>query len=87
MSKLSRWVDENVTHKTARREAVEEIAAQRAYYKSQQDLAESELAKATAEEEEQKRRINEKTVRRLRRGHSAPGLMDAPSNEVKENLG
>jgi len=59
-------------------------------YKDQSNLAREELNKARATEEVQKRRIQEKQIRSLRRNYRPAGMLGVgaqPSGDVNQNLG
>jgi hypothetical protein len=87
MSWLSRFVDKNITHKTERRKAAEAIQSQIDFYQSQKRMADEEVARIRGEEEAEKRRLDEKKVRVLKRKFRNPGFLEEAVPEMREKLG
>jgi hypothetical protein len=88
MSKLSRWLDKNVTHKTATQESIEAAAEQIDFYKKQKDNMEKENARITEERKVENQRIHEKQLRSLRRRYSSSKFLDnSPSTDLNSTLG
>lgn len=59
-------------------------------YKQQTELTRQEIDRVRAEEDVQKRRIEEKQIRALRRNYSSQGLMQTPAgtpNDMNDKLG
>lgn len=82
MSKLSKFIDENVTHSSARRnaenQAMQAAAEQISFYQTQKDELHKENERITAAKEKERKSIAEKQIRALKRHYRAPGFMENP---------
>lgn len=88
MSKLSRWIDKNITHKTATRQAMQAASEQISFYQQQKAAMEAENARINQEREVERARVHEKQIRALRRRFSSSRFLDAPSSlDTKSTLG
>jgi len=86
MSLISKAIG-SVTGKNARREAAAQAARQQAEFdRTKQSLLDEE-AEITKQKDVEKKKIEAKQIRSLRRGFRAPGFLDAPTNEVSDKLG
>lgn len=87
MSKLSKWVDDNVTHKTAREKQIQMMNDQMETYRKEQKLIQDERGRLKSEKEEEQRRINEKKIRSMRRQYRSPGFLEEPASAPADKLG
>jgi chromosome segregation ATPase len=79
MSKLSKWIDKKITHKSAYKEEVGALNEQIATYQQQKDMMHSENEKLAKEKGAEMMRIHEKQIRALRRQFRSPGFLEQPS--------
>lgn len=81
MSQLSKWIDKHITHKTATRnaeaQAMQAANEQISFYKQQKDTLHAENEKLSQQKEVERKRIQEKQIRALRRNFRAPGFLDS----------
>ena len=88
MSKLSRWIDKNVTHASSTRATMQAAAEQIDFYQKQKDLMQAENAKINEEKKIENQRIHEKQLRTLRRRYSSSRFLDStPSSNLNSTLG
>jgi hypothetical protein len=88
MSKLSRWLDKNVTHKTATRESMQAASEQIDFYKQQKENMQAENTRINEERKVENQRIHEKQLRSLRRRYSSSKFLDnSPSTDLNSTLG
>ncbi len=91
MSKLSSFIDRKITHSTEKRQALKQTIAaaneQISFYQKQKQLADDTVNKLKDEQNVEKRRIQEKQIRQLRRSFRSPGLLEEPGAGTKDTLG
>ncbi len=86
MSKLSKWIDTNVTHKSAAKEQMQAAREQISLYQQQKEQLHTEASRVAAEKDMERQKIHAKQIRALRRNFRSPGFMQA-STDVSQTLG
>lgn len=87
MSKLSKWLDENVTHSTERKENIAAAREQMAFYTEQKNKLTQQENETNAQKAIEQQKINAKQARQLRNKHRSPGFMEPANNGITETLG
>lgn len=87
MSKLSRWVDKYVTHKSAYRQEMEAVNQQLDLYQKEKDRMHAENEKLATEKANEQKLLHEKQIRAMRRKYRAPGFLEQPSGDTAQTLG
>lgn len=87
MSKVSKFIDTNITHSSQRKKAMEAVQEQINFYKNQSAMVQKEIDRVKGEEDASKRRLDEKKVRQLRRKYRSPGFLAEPADGLREKLG
>ena len=91
MSKISRFIDKNITLRSERKRAlqstIESANEQINFFKSQQQLAQDTVNKLQNETNVERRKIQEKQIRQLRRSFRSPGFLEDVSTGIKDTLG
>lgn len=88
MSKVSRWVDRHVTHRSERKKYESELRDQMDRAKQQQEEALQARRKLEAERDAEKKRTQEKEVRAKRSRYRVGGfLQDAGDSDTSDTVG
>ena len=82
MSDLSKFISD-ITGRSARKAA----DAQADLFRTQKSALERQEADIAKQKAAEKKKIEAKQIRSLRRGHRAPGFLEAPTEGAKETLG
>jgi hypothetical protein len=96
MSKLSKWLkgaEKAISnaiphqHSADRRAANQAVSEQISFYQQQKaDMAE-EKTRVEGERAAEKKKINQKQIKSMRRSYRAPGFLDEASDSMSESLG
>ncbi len=70
-----------------KRQQKQAIQSQVDYYRKQSEISDSQISQAREQQMVEKRRINEKQIRSLRRSFRPAGLLDSTSGDIADNLG
>ncbi len=93
MSRLTKWVDENVTHSSARKKLedanMKAIQDQMDFYNEQKETMHKEADRISREKDIETRKIQEKQIRALRHNFRRPGFMNSQPQtpDVNSQLG
>lgn len=78
MSKLSSWVDKNITHSSDRKREMQAVNEQINLYKQQQQQLHDENERVAKQKDAERVRLHEKQIRSLRRTFRTPGFLEHP---------
>lgn len=87
MSKLSKFIDKSVTHKSAYKSAMRDVKSQMDSYAAQKETLRKAEEESNLKRSNEERLLREKQIRVMQRSFRRPGFMQEPiGNDLKSTL-
>lgn len=87
MSKLSKFVDKNITHKSAYKSAMKDVKSQMESYATQKESLRKAEEESNLKRSNEERLLREKQIKVMQRSFRRPGFMQASvGDDLKSTL-